>query len=264
MRPIDLLSFLLLLSSLSMYGQSSEKILFCYADFYPDQVENYDFLVVEPSYFDAEDVADLKKNNKLVLAYISLGEVDKGTASYPILEPFSIGENKIWDSKIIDIRNKETADHLDGQIEAFIKVGFDGIFMDNVDNYTYWGPTPESASDLLAFLKNLRTKHPSIHLMQNAGLELIPQTSSLINSLAIESIATDYDFKKKKYRLRDRKEFTTQKKELLTIEQEYELPIIVIEYSDSSSLQQEVYKRLRGTEWSVFIGNIELDKISNP
>src|SRR5690625_5145688 len=175
-------------------GQSHKKIMVCYADFYPDQVKEYDYVIVEPSFFNAEDVAEFKKNNKLILAYISLGEVDKGTASYPILEPFSLGDNKIWNSNIIDIRNQETAEHLNAQIEKFMDAGFDGIFMDNIDNYNSWGPTPDRSDDLIGFLKDLRAKHPSIHLMQNAGLELIHLTSPLINSLATESITTDYDF----------------------------------------------------------------------
>lgn len=263
MLLIKFLSPILMFCFLCAHGQPAKKVMVCYAEFYPDQVKGYDFLIVEPAFFDAEDMANLKKNNKLVLAYISLGEVDKGTISYSLLEPFTLGDNKIWNSKIIDIRNKETADRLNHQIETYLRMGFDGFFMDNIDNYTHWGPTPERASDLISFLKSLRKKYPSIHLMQNAGLELINRTFPLINSLAIESIATDYDFKKKKYRLRDRKGFNKRKTALLEIEKQYSLPIVTIEYSDSSSLHRRVYRRLRRTDWSIFIGNIELNRISN-
>lgn len=264
MRYIKYLSALLSFGITLYPAQDNKKVMVCYSDFYPNKVKNYDFLIVEPTYFNSADVHTLKTNNKIVLAYLSLGEVNKNSEMDKALKAFTIGENKIWNSRILDLGNKETTQYLSKLVDSYLELGFDGIFMDNIDNYTQWGPTPNRLVDLLLFLTKTRQKYPSIYLMQNAGLEILDQTASLINSLAIESVATDYNFKTKKYRLREAKDFNLKKSELQEVMKQYQLPLIVIEYADTPQLKQQVEKRLKGQDWSIFTGKIELNSIANP
>ena len=244
----------------SMLAQTDQKqILFSYSDFYPKSVSGYTYLVIEPYFFSTIDVTELKKNNDRVFAYISVGEVDKGSWFYKDLKDFSIGKNPIWDSEIITLANDETKKVLHQLVDYYItEKGFNGIFLDNVDNYTIYGPTPDHTQALVSFLREINQKYPHIQLMQNAGVEIIDKTASLINILAIESIATNYNFKTNTYKLRDTAEFNERANQVNTIQKTYQLPIIAIEYANTHKLRDKVIKRLKHWDWLYFIGQIEL------
>lgn len=242
--------------------QKNEQILFCYGDLFPEKVTGYDYLIVEPAYFSGKDVSVFKENNKKVLAYISLGEVDKGSWYYPKLVQHTIGENKIWDSNILDLENPKTTEVLFELIETYMTVkGYDGLFLDNIDNFSIYGPTPHQKSALTAFLKQVKTAFPDIFMMQNAGVEIIADTCNYVDAIGVESVATDFDFTRRKYRLRDEKGFTDRVKQLSNIETEHKIPIILIEYADTKLLHAEIINRIKDLGWSYFIGRIELQNI---
>ena len=96
--------------------------------------------------------------------------------------------------------------------------------------------------------------------MQNAGLSLLEYTNPLINALAVESVASNYNFLKKEYQLREENDFKKQKKELLRIGKNYKKNIIVIEYANNSKLHNQIKTRLKDTNWNCFIGKIELQE----
>lgn len=98
-------------------------------------------------------------------------------------------------------------------------------------------------------------------MMQNAGVEIIADTRKYVDALGVESVATDFDFTRKKYRLRDEKTFTKRVKELCDIETEYKIPIILIEYADTKILHSQIINRIKKIGWSYFIGRIELQNI---
>ncbi len=242
--------------------QKSEEVLFCYGDLFPEKVTGYDYLIVEPAYFTAMDVRAFKENNKKVLAYISLGEVDKGSWYYPKLVDHTIGENKIWDSNILDLENPKTTEVLFELIEMYMtERGYDGLFLDNIDNFSIYGPTPHQKPALTAFLKRVKTAFPDIFMMQNAGVEIIADTREYVDVLGVESVATDFDFTRRKYRLRDEKTYTNRVNELSGIEAEHDVQIILIEYADTKMLHSQIVDRIKDLGWSYFIGRIELQKI---
>jgi len=65
-----------------------QKVLFCYGDFYPEQIKGYTYVIVESLHFSREDIHILKQNNTYVFAYISLGEVNKDGILYNKIEPY--------------------------------------------------------------------------------------------------------------------------------------------------------------------------------
>jgi len=239
-----------------------QKVLFDYADVYPDDVSGYDYVILESAHFSTADIAKIKENNDVVLAYVSLGEVNEAAAHYPDIKEFTFGENKLWNSYFIDIDNKQTSSILLDIFELNIKEkGFDGMFLDNIDNYTIYGPTPSRKEALIEFLAMIKKKFPQAHLMQNAGLLILDETCPYINSLAIESVATAYDFETVEYKLRQQEEFLTIMEQLENAHTKYELPIILIEYADTTRLFNEIMERISFTEWPIFIGGIELQNI---
>jgi hypothetical protein len=237
-------------------------VLFCYGDFYPEQIKGYSVVVLESSHFSIEDIIILKENNKTVLGYISLGEVNKDAAHYEVLKEFTLGKNKLWDSYYLDLDNEETKMVLFNLFKENIEgKGLDGMFLDNIDNFTKYGPTPEKKEGLINLLKSVKETYPESYLLQNSGLLITEKTSPYINGIAIESVATDYDFKKNKYRLREKDEFKYQVEKLEEAEAAYNLPIILIEYADTKKLHDKLLDRIKHKSWSYFVGGIQLQKI---
>ncbi|MDQ7918415.1 endo alpha-1,4 polygalactosaminidase [Mesonia sp. MT50] len=243
-------------------NEDQQKVLFCYGDFYPEQIKDYTYVIVESLHFSKKDIAILKESNTYVFAYISMGEVNKNGILFPEIEPHVLDKNELWDSYILDIENEETNAALQKEFEYNLKEqDFDGMFLDNIDNYTIHGPTSHKKEMLLDFLKNIKDTYPNKKLMQNAGLLITEDTYPYIDFIGIESIATNYDFDKKEYKLRTKNEFHEKVNELQTITKKFDIPIILIEYAITKPLRQKVIKRVKSTGWPFFIGNIDLQNI---
>lgn len=257
-----LIVVLIAITSIINGQENMDKILICYGDFYPEKVKNYEYVIIEPSIFSKADVALLKAQNKHVLAYISLGEVNESATHFKALAPESLGKNEIWNSHIIDLSAPVTQKVVLALIDTHIvQKGFDGLFLDNIDNYTKFGPTPEKKKDLLRFLETITTRHKDIIVMQNAGLLIVEDTKPFIDVIAVESVITNYSFEKESYRLRDRKASKLMVKELEHIKEKHNIPVILIEYADSKKLKNKILDIIRCIDYPYFIGKIELQKL---
>jgi len=238
-----------------------KQVLFTYGDFYPKDVSGYEIVVLESAHFDSEDIEFLKQQNNTVLAYVSLGEVNESAAHFPHLKDFTLGRNKLWNSHILDIENEKTRESLMNIFEYNMKKGLDGMFLDNIDNYTVFGPTPEKIQALLDFLQTVKITFPEIYLMQNAGISIIEDTHPYIDSVAKESVVTDFDFQNKKYQLREEKVYTSLLNELKKVYTNYQVPVILIEYADTRKLKKAIEQKLEENPWTYFIGKIDLQSI---
>ncbi|WP_194851980.1 endo alpha-1,4 polygalactosaminidase [Nonlabens antarcticus] len=240
---------------------AQQSALFCYGDFYPQEISGLDYVVVEPILFTAADVSVLKSQNKKVLAYISLGEVSAVASHYAAIKTETLAKNDIWNSYVLDISAPKTRESLMSLIEEHLAVkGFDGIFLDNIDNYTIWGPTPEKKEALLSFLQDVKSRFRESVLMQNAGLLILKETSPYIDIVAVESVASDYNFTNDTYRLRTKKGFEDRLTEIDTARKATDVPFLLIEYAKTKKMKVAIEKRLSKTDFPVFIGQIDLQK----
>jgi len=139
--------------------------------------------------------------------------------------------------------------------------GYDGMFLDNIDNFASYGPQSLQKVELVNFLKDLNSNYPDKLFIQNAGIEIISDTAPFIDAVVVESVATNYSFNDKSYKLRDKIEYEEYAKKLEAVRKEYKIPIILIEYADSQSLRYEIQKRIKSTKFYSFIGNINLQTI---
>lgn len=265
MRPtksIILLIFFVVMT-LSLNAQNTnEKILFCYGDLFPKNVVGYDLVVLEPIHFSTEDITTFKKNNKKVLAYISLGEVNEAARHYAELKEHTLGKNNIWNSYVLDLSNTETKNALHLLIDRHITLkGFDGIFIDNIDNYTKWGPTPEKLPALVSFLAEVKKKYPKGYILQNAGLLILDKTRPYIDAVGVESVATHYNFTMNTYRMRVKKEFSSSLENIQKLKKQHNVPMLLIEYAKTKKQQKETEKRLKNTGLPYFMGEIDLQTV---
>ncbi|SCY17924.1 Glycoside-hydrolase family GH114 [Nonlabens sp. Hel1_33_55] len=255
-------SFLTITSSCKTVQHTVHNALICYGDFYPNTVSGLDYVVVEPQLFSPEDVSLLKTQNKKVLAYISLGEVNAAAVHYQEIKKETLQYNEIWNSYVIDIAAPQTREALFSLIEEHLAVKkFDGLFLDNLDNYTSFGPTPNNKAALVSFLKELKVRFRESVLMQNAGLQIVDATEPYIDIVAVESVASDYNFETQQYQMRSNDGFEERLNSTVEIRDTYNLPILLIEYADSQKLRTEILNRLKPYQFDVFVGQIDLQKI---
>lgn len=242
--------------------ETAKRVLVNYGDFDPGAVQGYDYVIIESAHFSSEDIKTLKSNNQNVLAYVSFGEVNEAAPHFPELQEHTLSKNEVWNSHVLDLENQQTRKTIFSIVEKNLKKkGFDGLFLDNIDNYTSYGPTPGKLSALVSFLKEIKTNFPDVHLMQNAGLETLAATKEYINSIAVESIATNYDFENSEYKLRESKDFNSRIETLKEVSENFGLPIIIIEYADTAELKKAVIKRLQPYQANLFIGKIDLQNL---
>lgn len=246
-------------------AQLKNDVFICYGKFHINTIKNYTYVIIEPGHFTPEDIHTLKQNNTYVLAYMSLGEVNVHASHFKTVEPYVLDKNELWNSYTLDISNSITKDALINIISRNINDGYDGFFLDNIDSYTNYGKVHHLKNDLLHFLETIKTKFPSIFLIQNAGLSLTKETKNFVNAIATESVASDYQFNSKTYQLRDDEAFSSRIRAIKLIQKHNDLPFIFIEYSNNKTLTKAITKRLKKVQKSknnsIFIGEINLQSI---
>ena len=264
MRRIKFLFFILpfiLLFNSFQNDMRKNSVLICYGKMKPEEIKGYKYLIVESKHYFPSNVRVLKSQNEKVFAYISLGEVNENAVHYQDLKKHTLGKNKIWNSYYLNLKSKKTVETLMEIIDEIFDKGYDGLFLDNFDNYTIHGPQKDQKDEIINLMKLIKEKYPKKMFIQNAGLDLAGETAKYIDAIAIESVATDYSFKGNKYGLRKKEQFVPYLNRLNTINKTYNVPIILIEYADNEKLVDQIEQRIDSTSHDYFIGNIDLQTL---
>ncbi|HMI07912.1 MAG TPA: endo alpha-1,4 polygalactosaminidase [Flavobacterium sp.] len=233
-------------------------MLVCYGKLSPETIKGYGYVILESKHYSAKEIKIIKQQNEKVYAYMSLAEVNQHAAHYNALKNVTLGKNEIWNSYYLDLKNEKTVTVLMDIIDKTLAKGYDGMFLDNIDNFTIFGPQKDQRKEVITLLRNIKEKYPKASFLQNAGLDLVSETSSYVDGIVIESVASLYNFKAKKYALRDSKQFETTMARLKTINETYKIPVMLIEYADTKGLCDKISERIKPSKFPVFIGNIDL------
>jgi len=236
-------------------------VLICYGKLKPESIKGYSYVILESKHYLPSNIRVIKSQNEKVFAYISLGEVNANAPHYQELKGHTLGRNKIWDSYYLDLRSAATVETIMTIVDETFEKGYDGLFLDNLDNFTIHGPQKNQKNEILALLKKIKAKYPKKQFIQNAGIDLAPETAHYVNAIAIESIASDYHFNDKTYNLREKKQFETLLSRLQSVNESLKIPVILIEYSDSVQLTKKITERIEPTKFDYFIGNIDLQRL---
>lgn len=255
--------FLALFFATAVLATSKKDVLVCYGKLNPEDISGYKYVIIESEYYTKSDVNLIKQYNDTVLCYISLGEVNEKAKYYHHFKYLVSHKNEIWNSYYLNLKSIETKSALKSIISKMLDKGFDGLFLDNIDNFGSYGKQFTQRQELVVFLKELRIIYPSHFFMQNSGLELIDDTHNLINAISFESVASNYSFKTNTYGMRNNKDYRTYVKKITTCQQTYKLPIILIEYASDYNLYRKIKTRVKHTSWSYFIGEIDLQNITH-
>lgn len=200
-----------------------------------DQLSLFDRLILEPDAIKADELKALTASGAVPYAYLSIGEVgpDRNYASQ-IKTDWVLGENKTWKSKVFDLRNAELGNFLLSRVNALVKAGYSGLFLDTMDSYQLFAKTPEARqqqeSALTGLIARIKQQHPSIRLIANRGFEVLEKAAPYLEAVAAESLYASWDNNAQEYvdvKGSDREWLLAK---LQTAKDQYKLDVISIEY----------------------------------
>ncbi len=274
MRAVFFLTALLscALSLTAAYAADNEKFAIYYADKEPvAKFKPYQLLVFDSTHHPV--LQPLKEDNKTILGYISLGEVDSSSPSYALLKSHNLilQENKNWKGSFyVDQRDPLWAKTvIEDLIPAIMRQGFDGIFLDTLDNpieleETDKGKYAGMKEATVHLVQAIRMHYPTIKIMMNRAYGILPEVATLIDMELGESVYADYDFEKKAYgkvAANDYKEQVDLLKNARTINPQ--LKIYTLDYANPSDRKTiaEIYKTERQNGFVPYVATIELNQV---
>lgn len=235
----------------------------CYAKVTPQQVSGYEMVVIEPDFFSKPEMDALKATGTKIIAYTTLGEIDPNRWYFPMMEARGfIGINQNWGSSYVDLSDSVNRSIiLDKVIPEIIVKGVDGIFLDTIDAVAPYTERSNLEPYMVELIKEIRIRYPELIIIQNAGLFLLDETNSFVDAVLVESIASGYDFENQEYLIRDLAAFNSRLEMLQNVADEYDLPVFVIDFSNSNEGISEIKQRLDSLGYPYFISNINLTEL---
>jgi uncharacterized protein (TIGR01370 family) len=231
------------------------------------KTSGYKLIIAEPSVYnyDKAKVEALKANGATVLSYLSVGEV--GTYRYyfdDMKKCGFLGENENFNSHFINLADSSCYNlFFTTIIPKIMKAGFDGLFLDTVDDVAPYTARNNLQPDMVRLIKQIQTNYPKAVIIQNDGLFLLDKTAKTVNAVLKEDIATLYNFDTKSYALRSKKSYKSDVQNINHLAQKYHIPFLLVDYAVSDSLRSLAEARLDTLAYPYFITDIGLDNLSN-
>jgi len=218
-------------------------------------------------------ITPLIENNKIVLGYLSLGEVGQHRTYYHQLkrDGLLLQENENWPgSYAIDIRDKRwTSMVIETLLPSILQQGFHGIFIDTLDI----PPHQESLAPkrfrgmkkaAIQLIETIRYHYPSIKIMLNRGYEILPQVAPIIDYALGESVYTTYNFTTESYEPVNSSLYTQQVNILNSAKKVApHLVVMTLDYWQPNDVQgiANIYAQQRANGFVPYVGTIKLDII---
>ena len=229
----------------------------------------YQLIVLDSQYHPPLNV--LRGKSKTLLGYVSLGEVAKHRPYYERVSSLALHENPNWPgSYFVDLRDPLWIRLIIEQlIPQILDQGFDGIFMDTLDNpghlertdpIKYRGMTAAAAR----LVRAIRRHYPDMTIMMNRGYDLIDEVGDSIDLLLGESVLADYDFTSKEYGPVTPKLYQQQLKILQEAKKKHpHLQILTLDYCDPNDKERvrNLYSQQRKNGFHPYVSTVELTTI---
>jgi endo-alpha-1,4-polygalactosaminidase (GH114 family) len=175
---------------------------------YKNSFKAYDLLILEPFFYDKEDLKELKADNKqLYFGYLSVMEVshwDEDLLKQMDLKDYLEINGKRYKKDgsvnfIGDLRNESYRELLMTLIEKrVVDKGFQGVFLDTVDWIDYFGYSDKVLREsfkksYVIFLKEVKKKYPDLLIIQNRSFDTYESfAKSYVHGIMWEN----FDYKK--------------------------------------------------------------------
>jgi len=225
-----------------------------------DDLARFDLAIIQPDTLTPEELKTLKARSTLVVAYLSVGEVEPTREWYRdgrVQQGWLLGTNQNWGSYYVDARQQGWRKLTQAIMGEFMALGFDGVFLDTVDTVDLY---PDTATGMIALIGGLRTVYPDALLIQNRGFYIAPNVASSLDALLFEGASTTYNFTTKTYSLIENATLVGQVRDL---SQRTGLPVLSLDYvpPDRKEDAQKVDAFARANGFIPAISVIHLDDI---
>lgn len=193
-----------------------------------DDLARYGLAIIQPDTLTSDQLADLKAQGTLAVAYLSIGEAEPGRPWYSDgrVDPrWLLGRNENWGSYFVDANQPGWQELMVQLTGDFIAKGFDGVFLDTVDTVDAF---PQTLPGMVQLIHNLRATYPDALLVQNRGFTVIDQVASDLDALMFEDLSTSYDFINGRYLYQD-DSYTAE--QMADLSQRTGLVILALDYA---------------------------------
>jgi len=220
-----------------------------------ERLQGYETLVIEPSAFDATDIAIFHKSGQKVFGYLNVGALENYRSYYAEYERFALGVYEDWpDEKWMDVSKKEWQDFVVNTLALGIKEkGFDGFFVDNTDVY-YNYRREEIYEGLISILKKL--KSTGLKIIINGGdtfvSKVLDEGENVFDCVNQECVFTSIDFKANRYK-KQKLEATEYFLEYLQKVRKHKKLVYLLEYGASKDLKDVIDSYCKNEGFVAFI-----------
>ncbi len=228
-------------------------------------------LVLEPHH--ARPIAPLRGPGSILLGYVSFGEVERSRPYFAALEKAGAikAANPNWpDARLADLRHPAwRAVVLDQLVPAILALGYDGIFIDTMDNAEAMERQDSVANKGMVaagatLIAAVRARFPRIRIMLNRGYALLPDVAPKIDYLLGEAMAARWNFTAKHYELISDSDWAWQAGRLRAAKvRNPALTLTTLDYWDPADATQiaALYARERAAGFSPYVATLALDRL---
>lgn len=237
----------------------------------PAIARQFKLLVLEPDF--PRPLAPLRGAGSRLLGYISMGEVHRGRPFVSELERAGAlrQPNPNWpEARLVDLRDPTwTKLVLNRLVPAILEKGYDGIFMDTLDNAEALerqdadknrGMTAGGARLVAA----IRERFPGIIIMMNRGYGLLPTVATRIDLVLAEAMASRWNFAEGRYEMTSAEDWAWQAGHLLAARQvNPRLVLATLDYWDpqDKATVASLYARERAAGFQPYVSTLALDRL---
>jgi uncharacterized protein (TIGR01370 family) len=235
----------------------------------PTDIRKFDLAILDA---DMHPELMTLKGNTLMMGYVSLAEVTDNRWFWPEISAKSwvLDKNTSWNSWFVDVRSPEWHEMvLNRIIPAILEQGFDGLFLDTVDNAEYlerYHPAknyPGSEEAMVQLIKKIRKKYPDIYIIANRGYAILDRIGGVLDALVAESTFAIWDTEAKRSRILNSVEFEITVKNLKATQARFKLPILSLDYVEYANpvAIERILSRSRECGFIPYISTPDLFKI---
>ncbi len=257
----------------SAYGSEEEKFILYYSDQAPiESFKSYQLLIFDR--LRHPQLQFLREQGKSMLGYINIGEIEESDPYFSMLKNkgLVLRENRNRkDNYYIDIRTPLWPKILiEDIIPKVLEEGFDGIFLDNLDNYAgleHSNPSRYKGMHLAVahLIMAIRMHYPFLKIMVNHAYTVLPDIAPYIDMTMGEALLGDYDFDKKAYVRTATSLYSTKAIQLKEVQRRNPtLKIYTLDYADTgnASAVADIYRIQRANGFIPYVASIGLDEVA--
>jgi len=199
----------------------------------------YDLAILNTNHLSEKETSVLKCSGKLLVSYLSVGEVDGGS---PLLKTaqekgWLLGGNKEWESYYVNVTLEDWHSQMSAAAGDILKKGYDGVFLDTVDTVDLEDaavPKEKLAEGMISLIHRLRAEHPEMLIIQNRGFTVISETAKDVDGVMYEDYSTGYSNTNKKYKPYNPDKIRSSKARVnIMTELAKQMPVLTLDYARS-------------------------------